>query len=174
MSPREKFLVTGASGFIGGWLAELLYQDGSADVRAGIRSWSSAARLARFPMEIVLCDVMNTEQITQAMDGVNCIIHSAYGSMDVTIQGTKNMLDSALKLGIQRFIHLSTTEVYGNVTGKIDEMFPYQYTGNPYGDSKIEAEKAAKDAFNNCSKRGESATVEIVLKESLKALGKWK
>ena len=42
------------------------------------------------------------------------------------------------------------------------------------GYSKIEAEKAAKDAFSNCGKRGESASVETVLKESLKMLGKWK
>lgn len=37
MADKEKFLVTGASGFIGGWLAETLYLSGSVSVRAGIR-----------------------------------------------------------------------------------------------------------------------------------------
>jgi len=42
------------------------------------------------------------------------------------------------------------------------------------GYSKIEAERAAKESFNKHSDNGESASVEMVLKESLRALGKWK
>jgi len=134
-------LVTGAGGFIGGWVVETLYLLGSADVRAGIRNWSSAARLGRFPVEIALCDVMEKIQIAQAMRDVTCVIHCATGSRQVIIQGTKNMLDVSRRLGVKRFVHLSTAEVYGNANGKIDEKFPYQYTGSAYGDSKIEAEK---------------------------------
>ena len=51
------------------------------------------------------------------------------------------MVDVALSHGVKRFIHLSTAEVYGNPSGEIDETSPYQYTGNLYADSKIEAEK---------------------------------
>jgi nucleoside-diphosphate-sugar epimerase len=138
---KETILVTGASGFIGGWLVETLYLTGSAYVRAGVRRWSSAVRLGRFPLEVVLCDVMETEQITQAMTGVTCVIHCAYGSSEVTIHGTENVLDVARRQGVRRFVHLSTTEVYGNQNGEIDETFPCQCTGNAYGDSKIEAEE---------------------------------
>jgi nucleoside-diphosphate-sugar epimerase len=141
MADKETILVTGAAGFIGGWLVESLYLNGSADVRAGIRSWSSAARLARFPVEIVPCDVMDEEQITQAMAGATAVIHCATGLGDVIIQGTRNMLDVALKLGVRRFVHMSTTEVYGDVSGEIDEESPFQWTGREYGDSKVEAEK---------------------------------
>jgi nucleoside-diphosphate-sugar epimerase len=141
MADRETILVTGAAGFIGGWLVETLYLNGSADVRAGIRSWSSAARLARFPVEIVPCDVMDKEQITRAMAGATTVIHCATGLRDVIIQGTHNMLGVGLKLGVRRFVHMSTTEVYGDVSGEIDEKSPFQYTGSEYGDSKIEAEK---------------------------------
>jgi len=141
MADKETILVTGATGFIGGWLVETLYLNGSAEVRAGIRSWSSAARLARFPLEIVFCNVLDKEQITQAMAGATVVIHCATGLRDVIVQGTKNMLEIALKLGGKRFVHLSTTEVYGNVSGEIDEKAPYQYTGSEYGDAKIEAEK---------------------------------
>ena len=59
MTDKEKILVTGSGGFIGGWIVETLHLSHLADVRAGIRSWSSGARLARFPVEIVLCDVMD-------------------------------------------------------------------------------------------------------------------
>ena len=137
---EEEILVTGASGFIGGWIVESLCLNDSANVRAGIRRWSGAARLGRFPIEIVLCDVLDRKQIMKAMQGVNCVIHCATGSSEIIIQGTKNMLNIAQRLGVERFVYISTTEVYGDQSGKIDESFPCQYTGSPYGDSKIEAE----------------------------------
>lgn len=148
MVNKETVLVTGATGFIGGWLVETLHLNDSVNVRAGIRSWSSAARLGRFPVEVVFCDVMDREQIAQALSGVTCVIHCAIGSRDVIVKGTENMLNAALKLGVKRFVHLSTTEVYGIVSGEIDETFPYQYTGNGYGDSKIEAEKLCWEFYN--------------------------
>ncbi len=140
MTGKEKILVTGSGGFIGGWIVEMLHLDHSTDVRAGIRSWSSAARLARFPIEIVLCDVMDKDSINRSMTGVTCVIHCAIGSRDVIVQGTENMLKSALAAQVRRFVHLSTCEVYGQVIGQIDEATPYQYTGSPYGDAKIDAE----------------------------------
>ena len=141
MVDEEKILITGASGFIGGWLAETLCLSGSAKVRAGIRSWSSAARLARFPLEIVLCDVLDKEQIVRAMTGTKRVIHCATGLRDVIVQGTHNMLTVAQQLKVNRLVYLSTTEVYGDVNGEIDESTPYQYTGREYGDAKIDAEK---------------------------------
>jgi nucleoside-diphosphate-sugar epimerase len=141
MTVKETILVTGAGGFIGGWIVEMLHLSRSADVRAGLRSWSSAARLARFPVEIVLCDVMDKESIVRAMVGANCVIHCVSGSSEAIIQGTENMLNVALAKNVRRFVQVSTTEVYGNVGGKIDETSPCQSTGNPYGDAKLEAEK---------------------------------
>lgn len=141
MTDKESILVTGAGGFIGGWIAETLFLSQDTNVRAGIRSWSSAARLARFPIEIVLCDVMDKESIAKAMAGVTCVIHCAVGARDVIVQGTENMLRTALGSGVRRFVHMSTCEVYGQASGQINEMSPYQYTGSPYGDAKIDAEK---------------------------------
>jgi len=112
----------------------------AAHVRASIRSWMSAVRLGRFPLDIVLCDVMDVGQIAQAMTGVTHVIHCAYGSREVTVEGTKNLLDMAHSAGVERFVYISTTEVYGNPTGDIDETYLCPYTGDTYGDSKIEAE----------------------------------
>jgi len=141
MTDKETILVTGAGGFIGGWIAETLFLSRSANVRAGIRSWSSAARIARFPIEITLCDVMDKESIGRAMTGASCVIHCVSGSREAIIQGTGNILEVAKSQKLGRFVHLSTTEVYGNGRGKIDETFPCQFTGNLYGDAKLEAEK---------------------------------
>jgi nucleoside-diphosphate-sugar epimerase len=142
MASRETILVTGATGFIGGWLVESLYLRDAADVRAGLRQWGSAVRLARFPMDMVLCDVMDPQQLREAMEGATHVVHCAYGSREVTVQGTRNVLEAAHRLGVERVVYLSTAEVYGNVAGEVDESFPYQLTGEAYTESKIEAERA--------------------------------
>lgn len=141
MTFEGKVLVTGAGGFIGGWLVETLYLNGSTDVRAGIHTWSGAVRPARFPLEIVLCDIMDPGQLEKALSGMDCVIHCAKGSSASIVQGTRNVLEAALRHRVGRFVYISTTEVYGNPNGTVDETAPCPITGDPYGDSKIEAER---------------------------------
>lgn len=143
MNPSPTILVTGATGFIGGWIVEMLHLTGRARPRAGIRTWTRAARLGRFPVEIVPCDVLDRDQIKAAMQDTPIIVHCAIGSRDVIVEGTRNMLAVAESMGVERFVHLSTTEVYGEVSGDVDEDCPYGLTGQEYNASKIEAEKVA-------------------------------
>ena len=141
MNKETRILVTGAAGFIGGWITESSYRRGYINVRAGVRKWSGAARIARFPVDIVLCDVMKPADVARAMEGVDVVVHCAIGSKEVNVKGTEHLLDAALKAGVRRFVHFSTVDVYGTAEGHIAESTPYQYTGSDYGDSKIEAEK---------------------------------
>jgi nucleoside-diphosphate-sugar epimerase len=139
---KEKYLITGAGGFIGGWIAETLHLTGKADVRAGIHRWSGAPRLARFPMEIVSCNIMNPEEIRKAMKDVTHVIHCAKGaSAESIIKGTENMLEAALQNKVQRFVHMSTAAVYGDLAGLVDENCHFSKTGWDYADCKQEAEK---------------------------------
>jgi nucleoside-diphosphate-sugar epimerase len=131
----------GASGFIGGWLAEFLSLNGAYNVIAGIRSWSNAARIGRFPLEIVVCDIMNRKQIEEAMSNVTIVVNCAMGDSTTIVEGTKNLLEIAQNKGVRKFIYLSSAVVYGDVSGEVDENFPIQFTGNEYTDSKIIAEK---------------------------------
>lgn len=142
MNREGKLLITGAAGFIGCRITEMIHLTGLREVRASVRQWSSAARLGRFPVDIVMMDILDREQIDKALDGVTEIIHCAYGNEEVTVEGTKNLLDTAMKHGVRRFVHLSTTEVYGMAQGIVDENSPIEYTGNNYNRIKIDAEKA--------------------------------
>ena len=112
MQAKQKILVTGTSGFVGGRIVELLHLTQFGEVRAGVRTWSSAARIVRFPVEVVLCDIMKPESIAEAMKGVDAVVHCAYSdSRQVIVEGTRNMLEAALAEGVKRFVFLSTAEV---------------------------------------------------------------
>ena len=137
----DKVLVTGASGFIGGRIIEMMHLKKNYLAKAGIHRWSSAARIGRFPVEFIQIDLMDSGSIENALDGVSAVVHCAKGTDEVTVQGTNNLLKKSLQKGIRRFVHLSTTEVYGNVNGEINEYTPFSYTGNAYNKSKIDAEK---------------------------------
>ena len=137
-----KTLITGATGFIGGRIVEYFHLKNISDIRAGIRSWSTAARLGRFPIDIVQMDLLNKSEIEKALDDVTNIVHCAKGGGGVTDTGTKNLLKVALDKGIKRFVHLSTAEVYGNAESIVTEESPLTYTGNEYNETKINAENA--------------------------------
>jgi nucleoside-diphosphate-sugar epimerase len=142
MPEDGKILVTGAGGFIGGRIVEVLHAANPGTVRAGVRRWASAARIGRFPVEIVQCDVTDASQVRKSLQGVDAVVHCAVGPHEVTVGGTRTLLEAAHESQVRRFVHISTIDVYGGVSGDVDETHSLQYTKNPYGDSKIDAEKA--------------------------------
>lgn len=148
MSDDRVVLVTGAGGFIGGRIVEALSALQWGIVRAGLRRWSSGARIGRFPIEMVKCDIKDPEETRRAMEGVTHVVHCAVGDRDVTVTGTQNVLTAAAAAGVRRLVHLSTVDVYGTPEGEVDEAHPLTPTGRAYGDSKIEAESACRKAVD--------------------------
>lgn len=144
MSDRT-VLITGAGGFIGGRVAEVFHSSGWAHVRAGVRRWSSAARLGRLPIDIVPCDVTDAQQVHAAMVGVDAVVHCAVGDPEVTVEGTRTVLVAAQELGVEHVVHLSTIDVYGPVSGTVTEATPVARTGSAYGDSKVDAEEVCRE-----------------------------
>jgi nucleoside-diphosphate-sugar epimerase len=141
MGSEEKVLVTGAGGFIGGRVVEVMYLTRTFTPRAGVRSWASAVRVGRFPVEIQRVDLFNKEEIDNAIEGVSYIVHCAYGPGGATVEGTRNLMDVASTKPIKGIVHLSTSAVYWNAEGTIDETYACDFSGNEYADSKLEAER---------------------------------
>ena len=141
-SAERVILITGGGGFIGNRFAEVIHLTGFGHARVGVRRWASAARAARFPLEIVLCDVLDVPQIAAAMRGVDVVVHCAVGDERVIVEGTRNVLEAAARNRVSRVLHISTAEVYGSdVSGRIDETRPCTTTGSPYANAKAEAER---------------------------------
>ena len=144
-------LVTGASGFIGGRLAERLALHHHARVRVLVRGVAGAARLARLPVEIVRGDVTDRDAVTAAAAGCDVVFHCAYGTSGsqkhrafVNRRGTRRVLEAAATAGVRRLVYLSTLMVYGRTAdGDLDETAPRRRFGNAYSDSKLDAEREA-------------------------------
>jgi NAD dependent epimerase/dehydratase len=162
-----KVLLTGADGFIGSHLAEALVREGF-DVRAlviynSLDSWGwldSAPAEIRDQIEVVSGDVRDPALMRSLVAGCDAVLHLAaliaipysYVAPDLyvqtNIQGTVNLLNAARDAGISRFVHTSTSEVYGTARYvPMDEGHPLQGQ-SPYSASKIGADQMASSFYS--------------------------
>lgn len=141
-------LITGAGGFIGGWIAEAFHLGGWCEVKAGISRWSSAARIARFPMDIVRCDIMDKESLDEALKGVDIVVHCARAKGNdntVTLKGTRLLLERVKVAGVKKMVFMSSVATYGEATGLITEDTPPGQPISVYGEGKRQAEAICKE-----------------------------
>jgi nucleoside-diphosphate-sugar epimerase len=143
-----KSLVTGASGFVGSHLVDSLTAVGD-QVRILVRPTSNLQWVSP-QAERCVGDIVDPESVRKAIRGVDRVFHCAalvsdWGDPAVfratNVGGTKLLLDAALGAGVKKFVHVSTTDVYGYPGRFVTEDAPFRYRGWPYGDTKIDAEK---------------------------------
>ncbi|MYM55968.1 NAD-dependent epimerase/dehydratase family protein [Thalassovita mangrovi] len=141
-----RFLVTGGAGFLGINLVRHLLAQGHQ-----VRSYDIAP--FDYPeagqIDVLTGDIRNRDLHDAAFDGVDIVVHCAAALplctpeeiMSTDVGGTTLLLETALEKGIERFIHISSTAVYG-----VPDHHPlYEHDRligvGPYGEAKVEAEK---------------------------------
>ena len=159
---KRNILVTGADGFIGSHLVESLVRKGHS-VRAlcQYNSFGSIGWLDDVDpqvlksVEICLGDIRDGNHMKNIVTGTDTVMHLAaliaipfsYQSprsyIDTNVLGTLNLLQAALDNNVEKFIHTSTSEVYGSAKYvPIDEEHPL-IGQSPYSASKIAADQLA-------------------------------
>jgi nucleoside-diphosphate-sugar epimerase len=142
-------LVTGANGFVGSHLLKALRARGD-EVRALVRKDADTSRISDALDFIVQGDLRDAASLRTALRGVVRVFHCAAKVSDwgfekefhdANVLGTDNLLAAARAAGVTRFIHVSSTDVYGYPGYPADESASYRYRGFPYVDTKIDAEK---------------------------------
>ena len=163
-----KVLVTGADGFIGSHLTEMLVEKGY-EVKAftfynSFNSWGWLDTLPKDKLnqiEIFSGDIRDPNGVYEAMQGIEKVFHLAaliaipfsYHSpdsyIDTNIKGTLNVLQAARKHDTSRVLITSTSEVYGTAQYvPIDENHPYQGQ-SPYSATKIGADRLAESFYRS-------------------------
>jgi len=164
----KKILVTGADGFIGSHLTEELLRLGY-NVRAFVlynsfnsRGWlDDTSSSLQDNLEMFSGDIRDPYGVYEAMKGCNVVLHLAaliaipysYHSpdtyLDTNVKGTLNILQAARRLGVEKVVHTSTSEVYGTARfTPINEDHPLQGQ-SPYAATKIAADQMAMAFYNS-------------------------
>ena len=153
-----KVLVTGATGFTGGHLAQYLAGRGD-EVRALVRPKSrarfDASKLPRHGVVPYEGDLTDAGTLGRAMEDVEVVYHiaatyreagqpdSAYRAINV--DGTRNLLEVAHAFSVRRVVHCSTGGVHGHIAKPpANEDAPFN-PGDVYQETKLAAEKLARE-----------------------------
>jgi dTDP-glucose 4,6-dehydratase len=154
-----KILVTGGAGFIGSNFTRMVLRDQLPGLEGAsitvldaltysgtLTNLDAVSASPRFTF--LHGDIRDENIVTSAMKDQDVVVHFAAEShvdrsvnnsrifVETNVLGTQTLLDAALALGINRFVHISTDEVYGSIsTGSWDENEPL-LPNSPYSASK--------------------------------------
>ncbi len=148
----SKLLITGASGYIGGKLAEFYSQSGR-EIRLLVRDPQRLPDSLKKTCEVVPGDLTKPDSLKDSLLDIEAVIHAAgllghWGTPErdlwaVNVRGTEHLIQAACAAQVRRFIHLSAGGVTGPVSRQVaNEDYPPQ-PRTPYEKSKWEGEKLA-------------------------------
>jgi len=153
-SSVREILILGASGFVGGRLAERLYLDHHHVARCLVRDYSRAARLARLPVNMVHGDVLRPEEYERQIADCDVYIYCIHGkdkdiriSRAVDLKGLSNVLQQAVRHKVRHFIFMSSSAIYEDHLdeGCIDETTPIRTPKRGYAKGKWEGEQLCQE-----------------------------
>ena len=143
----KSFLITGGAGFLGINLTRYLLNKDQKVASLDISAFDYPD--VRDRIRIITGDIRDRKAIERAMQEVDIVIHTAaalplYTPADIystDVEGTRNILDTALQNQVERVIHISSTAVYG-----IPDHHPLLEDDRlegvgPYGEAKVQAEQ---------------------------------
>lgn len=144
-----RVFITGATGFVGRELVKQVQRAGHGVVALVLPNEEASLDCA-----VVRGDITAPDSLRGLIDDCDAVVHLAsavgYGQRWETcralnVEGTEHVATEAIRVGVRRFVHMSSVSVYGRRAGVVlDESAPMVPIGDPYGDTKIDAERAVR------------------------------
>jgi nucleoside-diphosphate-sugar epimerase len=149
----KRVLITGATGFLGSHLVERNLETGHRVRVLALPGDAGAVGLESRNVQVVYGDIRDYPAVEKAAEGIQVVFHLAAVVTDwaprrlfseVNIGGMRNVCRASLKNGVERFVEVSTNDIFGLKEGVVmTEDFGFSYWKEPYADTKIEATKIA-------------------------------
>jgi 2-alkyl-3-oxoalkanoate reductase len=143
-------LVTGAAGFLGSHVIELLVER-DEHPRALVRPGEALSGVDRTEVDVRTGDLADPASIAQALDGVEHVVHCAARTGPwgpeaeyerTNVRGLEALVTAAMAASVQRVVHVSSITVHGNdLRGAADERAPLRAEPNPYSRTKVAGER---------------------------------
>jgi nucleoside-diphosphate-sugar epimerase len=159
-------LVTGAAGFLGSHLTDLLMASGERP-RVLLRPGDGTGPLAEADVDVHWGDIGDRVAVEAAVSGVDRVLHcaartGAWGAereyVRTNVRALETLVRASLAAGVRRLVHVSSITVHGNdLGGEADESAPLRAGPNPYSRSKVSAERVLQRMI-----REDDAPVTIV------------
>lgn len=159
----SRILITGGAGFVGSTTADQLLEGGAAEVRVldnfirgSLRNLERAATLGN--LRVIKGDIRDPDVVDEAVDGVDFIFHEAAlrvtrcaeaprEGIEVLVDGTLNLLESAVRHKVKKVVAASSASVYGDPAYlPMDENHPFN-NRTLYGAAKIANEQMLRAYF---------------------------
>ncbi|MBI4980241.1 SDR family NAD(P)-dependent oxidoreductase [Candidatus Woesearchaeota archaeon] len=160
---KIKILVTGALGHIGSKLIrDYAAREDVEEIRVlDNLSTQRYCSLFNLPENVkytfIEGDILKEDDLAKAMSGIDVVIHLAAitdapstinnreATFQVNLEGTEKVLKAAARAGVKKFLFPSTTSVYGEAEGLVDENYDNYKPSSPYAEAKFAAEKIVQD-----------------------------
>jgi nucleoside-diphosphate-sugar epimerase len=149
----KNILITGGTGFIGSHLVRKNIEKGNNVTVMTLPDDPGISEISRLECNLVVGDICDADLVCKLCEDKDTVFHCAAVVTDwapkklfrrVNIDGMENICRGALRAKVERFVEISTNDVFGLIEGVfIDEDFPYKKWGEPYPDTKIEATEIA-------------------------------
>ena len=146
----KRYLITGGAGFLGINLCRYLFARGRAVRTLDIAPFGYPEHRR---VEVIDGDIRDRGAVERAMAGVDVVVHAAAALplappdeiRSTGIQGTRYLLEEALRIAVPRFVFISSTAVYGIPKHHpLLETDPMQGVG-PYGEAKVAGEALCRE-----------------------------
>src|SRR3989344_6551476 len=171
-----KFLVTGGLGHIGSKLIREYAKREDIELIRVLDNFLVQRYCSLFDLpkthvkyEFIEGDISNEKDLEKAMKDIDIVIHLAsitdapstiskpQETEKINFEGTKKALDAALSAGVKKFFFPSSTSVYGEAEGIVDEEFKDFKPSTPYAETKLNSERL----MQSVGKEGKIHTVVL-------------